>query len=230
MKRKTILTTIAVMILVGCGSDNHEVENQVEQDAETKVEAKEEIVVDSGEITKEKLMSMNANPASDFDVYLDEEANEYVITDYLGESDIVVIPDSIDGTPVGKIKRMAFANNNRGGTSIKAVRLPDSLHTVGENAFANCSDLEIFLPGSGLKVLEVGALVGVNNLQQFDFPAGMEVLGSASLSMFIGWKNIYLPSSLQEIGVLPGESYIVEEGSYAHEYINNMDGVTFTFK
>lgn len=218
MKRKIILTTMAVMILVGCGSDNHEVENQVVQDAETKIEAKEEIVVNSGEVTKEKLMIMDANPASDFKVYLDEEENEYVITDYLGEGEVVVIPDSIEGIPVGIIKRMAFANNNRGGTSIKAVRLPDTVHTIGENAFGNCSDLELFLPGSGLRVIQEGTFLGCENLNQFDIPEGIQIIEFGGIPNNNKWDNVYYPSSITYLEAYSDNTtVIVEEGSYVDQ-------------
>ena len=51
----------------------------------------------------------------------------------------IVFPSSYNGLPIIAIKKEAFKNN----TGIQAITIPDTIKSVGENAFSNCSNLKI---------------------------------------------------------------------------------------
>ena len=71
-------------------------------------------------------------PTSDF-TYESTEGG-VTVTGYTGGEIVVVIPDTLDGSPVVAIAEKAFAGNG----SLKAVSIPDSVVTVGKGAFENC--------------------------------------------------------------------------------------------
>ncbi len=74
-----------------------------------------------------------------------------VIEGYFGDSDTIEIPEEINGVPVTGIGDNAFdATANDGqNTDVVSVSLPESLRTIGTNAFAGCDALlDIIIPKS----------------------------------------------------------------------------------
>ncbi len=74
-----------------------------------------------------------------------------VIEGYFGESDTIEIPKEINGVPVTQIGDDAFNANKSDGqnTDVVSVSLPESLRTIGSNAFAGCDELlDIIIPKS----------------------------------------------------------------------------------
>lgn len=70
----------------------------------------------------------------DSDYILQKETG--TIIDYIGTSDIVIIPSCIDGIPIKKIGKFAFFNKN-----IKNVTIANSIISIGEGAFWGCKKL-----------------------------------------------------------------------------------------
>lgn len=75
-------------------------------------------------------------PETDFEYQVLE--NQVYITSYIGKSSEVVIPSKINSFPVVVIGSNAFMEN----TSLKSVTIPESITTIGVQAFINCSSLE----------------------------------------------------------------------------------------
>ena len=71
-------------------------------------------------------------PASDF-TYESTEGG-VTVTGYTGGEIVVVIPDTLDGSPVVAIADKAFAGNG----SLKAVSIPDTVTAIGKGAFEGC--------------------------------------------------------------------------------------------
>ena len=70
--------------------------------------------------------------------------NGAVITKYIGTSDNVQIPTSIEGRPVIKIYEYAFS-----GTNVKSVTIPEGVQEIDWFAFYNCSSLQkVYIPSS----------------------------------------------------------------------------------
>lgn len=69
-----------------------------------------------------------------------EETDEIILTGYTGTEALLVIPEEINGKPVGVIREGTFQNG-----SAKTVVLPKSLRRVEEGAFSNCQLSELIL-------------------------------------------------------------------------------------
>ena len=74
-------------------------------------------------------------PASDLTYEITEEG--VTITGYVGGELILVIPDTVEGSPVTAIAAEAFKNMG----NLKAVSIPDTVTSVGKAAFAGCKSL-----------------------------------------------------------------------------------------
>ena len=62
-----------------------------------------------------------------------------MITDFVENGPIVILPDIIDGVPVTEIGTNAFADCSR----ITGIVIPDSITKIGEGAFSGCSNLSM---------------------------------------------------------------------------------------
>ena len=60
-----------------------------------------------------------------------------VITEYLGNSAEVVIPDTIDELPITEIGDEAFFNN----TTLRKITVPQTVERIGVRAFKGCTML-----------------------------------------------------------------------------------------
>ena len=78
---------------------------------------------------------------SDPSAFTWEETEEIIITGYTGTDEVLVIPEEINGKPVGKIRAGAFQN-----CSADSVVLPKSVRIVEKGAFSNgqLSELTLF--------------------------------------------------------------------------------------
>ena len=64
--------------------------------------------------------------------------NEAVITKYSGSSNLIYIPDEVDGFRITGIGEGVFKNHSY----VTSVRLPANLKSIGKEAFDRCHKLE----------------------------------------------------------------------------------------
>jgi|GEM_PF-6048219 Listeria/Bacterioides repeat len=86
-----------------------------------------------------------------------------VIYDYTGDGGDIIIPSEIDGIAITAIGARAFSDN----TSIKSVKISNSIKTIGNYAFYGCTNLKsIVIPESvtSIKTYAFGQIHGLSSL------------------------------------------------------------------
>lgn len=77
----------------------------------------------------------------------------------------LIVPESWKGMPVTRIEAYALANQRK----IKRIVLPDSLQSIGHDAFADCSALETVKFGKNLKLVDAFAFKNCTLLHRLEF-------------------------------------------------------------
>lgn len=132
------------------------------------------------------------NPASDF-AYTAADG-EVTITDYIGTSEHVLIPDTIDGLPVTALGHRAFYEK-----TVTTVVVPDSVTEIGDLCFSGDNYLVSLTLPDGLAELPYGALESCMRLYDFDLPQGLKKISASALQYNYYLTHLTLPSSLTEI-------------------------------
>lgn len=150
-----------------------------------------------------------SNPASDFKYNISE--GEICITEYLGKSDTVVIPQEIDDLPVVAIGLNSFMNSE-----IKSVTIPDSVRLIWDYAFLNCQNLEEVNFGQGLEEISAEAFSNCAKLEKIIFKKGVKTVGPKAFSKCTSVKEIHIPKTLEDCGLA--------------SFINNTDLTSIVFE
>lgn len=132
------------------------------------------------------------NPASDF-AYAAADG-EVTITDYIGTSEHVLIPDTIDGLPVTALGHRAFYEK-----TVTTVVVPDSVTEIGAACFSGDNYLVSLKLPDGLKRLPPASLESCMRLYDFDLPQSLEKIYSSVFEFNYYLTHLTLPSSLTEI-------------------------------
>lgn len=132
------------------------------------------------------------NPASDFAYTAD--GGEVTITEYIGTSEHVLIPDTIDGLPVTALGHRAFYEK-----TVTTVVVPDSVTEIGAACFSGDNYLVSLKLPDGLKRLPPASLESCMRLYDFDLPQSLEKIYSSVFEFNYYLTHLTLPSSLTEI-------------------------------
>ena len=92
-------------------------------------------------------------PASDFDYQLLDSLEGVVLLRYIGKGQEIILPQEIEGFPVQRIEGRAFYSTN-----VKTVVIPDSVVSMGREAFAQCSNLVSVRLSPAMRVISGGGL------------------------------------------------------------------------
>lgn len=132
------------------------------------------------------------NPASDFAYTAD--GGEVTITEYIGESEHVLIPDTIDGLPVTALADKAFYEK-----AVTTVVVPDSVTEIGDLCFSGDNYLVSLKLPDGLSELPYAALESCFRLMNFNLPKELKKISGSALQYNYYLTHLTLPSSLTEI-------------------------------
>ena len=178
---------------------------------------------DNKKLSIDDVMNAPETPASDFQYDVTDEG--VVIDRYNGDGGIVVVPAKIEGIDVVMLGEDSFVNIK----TVTAVRLPDTVWEVDDEAFLNCGNLEIFIAGKGLKCLGEYAFNGAIKLKTVLLNEGLERIESmACLGCQGPLIEIEIPSTVTYIGpggltrINRGEQPITvigTAGSYIEKYV-----------
>ena len=145
------------------------------------------------------------------------------VVEYDGTASKILIADTYNGLPVTNICYGAFKN-----TSITSVIIPDSVTSIGDSAFYNCSNLTSVTIGNGVTSIGSYAFGNCSNLTSVnisDIAAWCNLsFGDSYANPLYYAKNLYLNGELVTDLVIPDS--VTSIGDYAFEYCSNLTSVT----
>lgn len=224
MKKKLFLFMLLVvgLFLTGCGKETN---TNDQSDKNESINQGDNVV--SGEITMEQLMAAPESPVEDFEI-TEYEEGKFILLNYLGDDEIVVIPESLNIT---HIEKYTFANN----TDVKAIRLSNSVEVIGFGAFGNCEALQLVACGDAIRELGESAFQNCYNLREITLKDGLAKIEAYALSGSDCLMSVEIPASVTEIhyaafyAAAEGFTIIGEAGSYAEQYAAE-EGLAFQAK
>ncbi len=113
----------------------------------------------------------------------------------LGGAIEIEVPAVYNGKPVTAIAASGFS-----GAVLSKITLPDTIKTIGQNAFSGCMNLDDITLPSSVRVIEAGAFKECISLISFTVPEGVTSLGSQVFYNCRNLESISLPCTLQTVG------------------------------
>lgn len=217
-----VLAILLVFVLAGCGkstgtenTDNSTTNGEV---ATEKDKGKEEIV-SNGEVSLEQVKEAPVTDEADFEY--EEVEGGILISQYLGNDKIVVIPEKIDGKNVLELGEQAFANNE----DVEGVKLADSTRVMDRGVFINCTNLKVIVFGKNIEEIGADVFSFCTSLTDVELNTTLKTLGRMCFGFTESLKEIYIPESVTEIDSPFAEgvsevTIITEAGSAAEQYAN----------
>lgn len=117
---------------------------------------------------------------------------------YIGTDNEETIPDTIDGYSVTDLGSGIFAYQSHA----QEIILPESLKTIGSNAFYDCQGLESIHIPEGVTSIGAYAFAGCNHLRSINIPDGVTILKERTFYNCSRLTSITIPESVTSIGSL----------------------------
>lgn len=103
-----------------------------------------------------------------------------------------------EGSQLKSIGVSAFSGTEHAHPRFKEIQIPDSVETIGTNAFQNCQDLEsITLPAS-LKTIESSAFSSCRNLSKINLPTSLKAIQSYVFDGCSSLETVFYDGSLAQ--------------------------------
>ena len=128
--------------------------------------------------------------------YCTSNDTSVTITSYVGPGGSVNIPSTIIGLPVTGIANNAFYRSFH----LSGVTIPDSVISVGTNAFGYCTNLTSVSIGANLIIIEDKAFYNCAKLPTVTIPVNVRTIGANSFGFCTKLVSISISSSLTNIG------------------------------
>lgn len=135
-----------------------------------------------------------------------------------------------EGSQLKSIGVSAFSGTNPAHPRFKEIQIPNSVETIGTNAFQNCQDLEsITLPAS-LKTIESSAFSYCLNLSEIKLPTSLKAIQSYVFDGCSSLETVFYDGSLAQWsrintsnGFLGYSSPSLVMGDYTAQFISVKD-------
>lgn len=137
-------------------------------------------------------------PSNPYVEFIENSPNNYTAVFYNFDSfpDISLIGDHVKVLDFSHLSFTSVPNNALSGKiSIVNVIFPESLTTIGETAFYNCSALALTELPETLTTIKRGAFFGCRNLKITKLPAGISSFGEFAFSGCTGLVNLEIASA-----------------------------------
>jgi hypothetical protein len=119
------------------------------------------------------------------------------ITKYTGTGGAITIPSALGGYPTVAILGGAFVSEN--GQLITSLIIPDSVTTIGIQAFANCEMTAVVIPGSVTSIGDSAFQVCVH-LTSLTIGKGITTIGNYMFQLCSALTSVTIPDSVTTIG------------------------------
>ncbi|MEG0051276.1 MAG: leucine-rich repeat domain-containing protein [Terrisporobacter sp.] len=148
------------------------------------------------------------------------------IVEYIGNSQKVIIPETIENKPVTKIAAEAFEGKN-----LVEVYMPNTIKEIGKYAFASNMYLTKIELSSNLKSIPEGMLAFCNKLKELTIPDSAISIGKNSLD-YVKLRKLVIPNSVKKLSnktfgkklcEMKSITFIGEKGSVAEEILLSND-------
>ncbi len=172
------------------------------------------------EVSMEALASAAETSASAFEYCI--EGDGVAITGYLGEDEIVVLPEEIDGKKVLGIHNNVFD----GESGVKAVKLSNTIEYIAQSFMQN-EELQYVICGETLQTIGNNAFAGCISLREVQLNEGLEKIGDVSFGKCTSLKKVYVPETVTSISSISfymmSEDFTIQakKGSMAEECANS---------
>lgn len=123
------------------------------------------------------------------------EAGEFIVTGVNGTHTSITVPGMVNGRAVMGIAPRAFADQ----TTLRRVTLPDTVTTIGEEAFAGCYNLESVTFGKGLTLLDMGCFRDCERLDSITLPGKVEEIGRDAFARCTALFQVEITSKIRVI-------------------------------
>lgn len=195
MKRKIlVIAVMSLSLMLGACSSNAQTTDNIAQDNGENISVEtDKNLQENVELSIETLSNTEETSSDEFR-YVEFEG-EVIISEFIGESEIVVIPDEIEGSPVIEISRAAFRNNE----TVKAVKIGNNVKTIRDQAFVNCISLKYVIFGDAVEIVEDHSFTGCFALTEVVLNEGLTVIEEMAFSQDIV-NPLIIPRSVTEIG------------------------------
>ena len=127
-------------------------------------------------------------------------ATEVTIDRYTGTGGAITIPSSIGGLPVTRIEISAFSQRYGWNESITNVTIPNSVTSIGDEAFHSLRGLTSVTIGNSVTDIEDEAFYGCTGLTNVTIPNSVTSIGDEAFFNCAGLTSATIPNSVTSIG------------------------------
>lgn len=131
----------------------------------------------------------------EFIFYCDDDAQEYLLVDYWGESTNLVLPDTVGGKHY-EIYPYAF----KGNTIIKELVIADTVTKIESGSFSGCSNLEKLTLGAGVINIGSQAFLNCKKLNSIVFNDNLVSIEKSAFYRCASLVELSIPDSVASIG------------------------------
>ena len=138
----------------------------------------------------------NKEKSGDYTYALTSDSNSYVITEYSGNEEVVIIPKKYNGKSISRIGSFAFYGNQK----ILSVAISNNIQSLGGLSFGNCPNLKSVTFTSGGSY-EIGhcAFRGCTKLNTLDL-TDVKILRASCFAWCTGLQKVVCPQSVVYFG------------------------------
>lgn len=135
--------------------------------------------------------------ADDFKYKYNEDKTAAILTYYVGENPEVIFPETVENNlPVIAIDTGMCADNG----VITSIRIPGSIKTIGNNAFARCANLKSIVIEEGVEEIGMCSFGGCPELTTVELPDSLQKVGIAGFAYCAVLEEVEFGASLESIG------------------------------